>query len=379
VTINYRLGPLGFFAHPELSRSLDPLVANFGLCDQIAALKWIRRNIASFGGNPNCVTIFGESAGAGSVGHLLVSPMAAGLFDRAILQSGSSISKHCHLWVDRPRFPSLERRGMRLAEKAGIRNPASTMEKLREVPWRRILAAASPAPGTRAWSHNFTRPVCGDAVIPEDPVQVFRAGTQQRIPVLLGSNANEGTLFLSYAPASVPQNIWQYWWYLRYVFGEYAEDVLTYFPATHSTVGQAWDRLITISAFFEPARFVARAMARAGIDAYVYQFARVPPSVRARGLGACHAAEIRYVFKNFDLTKTSPEEADYALSELMHAYWLQFARTGNPNGSGLPEWKPFTPEHREPLMVFNGKSGLTTDLWNSEADLFEEIRENRRF
>jgi para-nitrobenzyl esterase len=111
----------------------------------------------------------------------------------------------------------------------------------------------------------------------------------------------------------------------------------------------------------------------------VYQFARVPPSVRARGLGACHAAEIRYVFKNFDLTKTSPEEADYALSELMHAYWLQFARTGNPNGSGLPEWKPFTPEHREPLMVFNGKSGLTTDLWNSEADLFEEIRENRRF
>ena len=230
VTINYRLGPFGFLAHPALSaESPQNASGNFGLLDQIAALTWVRHNIAAFGGDPDRVTIFGESAGGMSVGFLLASPLASGLFHRAILQSGVPGAGSPLRDTTGPN-PSAEATGIAVARELGIPDPASdspqTAARLRDVPAETLLETTNPrvglfGKGRRLW------PVVDGHVLPRPPDHLFARGVYNHVPVLLGSNADEGTLFLRQLPIQRPAG---YQLLVRTLFRDDAETVLSMFP-----------------------------------------------------------------------------------------------------------------------------------------------------
>jgi para-nitrobenzyl esterase len=318
VTVNYRLGLLGFLAHPLLSReSQHGVSGNYGLLDQIAALKWVRRNIAAFGGDPGCVTVFGESAGAGSVCHLLVSPLAKGLFHRAIAESGGARGPARHLHEKWYGKEPMEAVGAYVAKTLGCDRAENPLIALRAKSAAEILKAADSA----KWhfGDEISAPVVDGWVLPDDPGLRFDEGKTHDVPFLVGSNADEaGGIVGDFA--------------VRGLYREYADAILKLFPAG------ARKRAGTVAIFTSVARADARAMSRHKSKAYLYQFTRVAPPWRF--LGAFHASEIAYVFGNLD-AKLSFEPRDWGLSHTMMAYWVQFARNGDPNGEGLPNWPAY--------------------------------------
>lgn len=318
VTINYRLGPLGFLAHPLLSReSPQGVSGNYGLLDQIAALEWVKRNIAAFGGDPKCVTIFGESAGAGSVCHLLVSPLAQALFHRAIAESGGARGPTRHLrekWYGKE---PMEAVGAYVAKNLGCDRAENALAALRAKSPSEILKAASSAKGH--FGDETSAPIVDGWVLPDEPGILFEDGKAADVPMLVGSNADEaGGIVGDLA--------------VRLHYREYAGAVLKLFP------GKAGQRAGTVAIFTSVARADARAMSRHKSKAHLYQFTRVAPPWRF--LGAFHASEIPYVFGNLD-AKLKFEPRDRELSQNMMAYWVQFAKTGDPNAPGLPNWPAY--------------------------------------
>jgi para-nitrobenzyl esterase len=300
VTVNYRLGAFGFFAHPELTQESEHHSSgDYGILDEIAALQWVQKNIAAFGGDPKRVTIFGESAGSWAVNVLVASPLTKGLFQRAIGESGANFNKMAKL-AD--------------VEKSGAR--AGSIKDLRAKSAEVVLKMTGASVNVDGW------------LLPTDVMTIFEKGEQNNVPVLIGSNADEGTAFM---PAKITVATLQA---SSKRFGAHADEFLKIYPATSDE--EAWKAsaaLMRDQTFGLQMRTWARMQMKTGKSpAYLYYFSHVPPG--AEHYGAYHASEIAYVFG----TGQKWQDADRQLSGVMSSYWVNFATTGNPNGKGLPPW-----------------------------------------
>jgi para-nitrobenzyl esterase len=340
VTFNYRLGPLGFFAHPLLSKeSGHDASGNYGLLDQLAALRWVKANIRGFGGSPDRITVAGESAGAVSIGCLLVSPQARGLFHAAILESGTpyGITRYLH---DAPAGEeSMEQVGELITRRLGCDREDDVLSALRSRSVDQIMTASHPASPFFGDGIRFA-PVVDRWLIPDRPAALLAARQQLKVPVLVGSNLDEGTIFVASLPGFALD---AYHRFIRAAFRDRADDVLARFPAAHDAdVKPALARMLGYSSFVAPARRLARSMADFGSRVYLYQFTRVRPGTPASRLGAFHGAEVPFVFGGFGRLVAAGsgevDPSDRALSQIMMGYWIRFATTGDPNGDSAPAW-----------------------------------------
>ncbi|GAB4356867.1 MAG: carboxylesterase/lipase family protein [Oricola sp.] len=335
VSINYRLGVFGYLAHPELSaESPDGVSGNYGLLDQIAALEWVRDNIAGFGGDPGNVTIAGESAGALSVLCLMCAPGARGLFAKAVAQSGYAIS-----------MPELkrERFGEEAAEAAGARLAAAvgaeTVADLRARDAAELAAAAAKA--------GFLPSGAVDGrLLRRQIVETFERGEQAPVPLLAGFNSGEIRSLRFLAPA-MPESAESYEAAIRARYGELADDFLRLYPADE--MEESILAAIRDALYGWTAERLAAGQAQLGAPVFLYLFDHGYPAATEAGLHGFHASEIPYVFGTLDRTPPRwpaiPAAAgERALSEAMADYWTSFAATGTPVSAGWPEWRPNAPD-----------------------------------
>jgi para-nitrobenzyl esterase len=367
VTINYRLGPLGFFAHPALSaESPDGVSGNDGLLDMIAALEWVRAHATRLGGDPGRVTLFGESAGAAAIARLLVSPRVAGLFHRAILQSGHDRGRNRHLRRDADGFPAAESIGIEVAATLGIHGTGSdALEALRAVPAAELIAAAHPAQGLYGGGTQYA-PVVDGGLVPDAPTALLAAGRFHRVPLLIGTNADEATIFLEQTGI---RTVTDFEAFLVRRFGDLAAEARRAYPAAADAgVPAALNRALTDLNFVAPARALARTVAAHDVPVYAYHFSRVSPAGRKNGRGAFHAAEVSYVFGRVGNT-LAYDDTDRALSRVMGDAWLRFAGSGNPAGPELdwPRYDPVADRHLE----FGDAVSTGTALRAAACDLIE--------
>src|SRR4051812_47469243 len=383
VTVNYRLGRLGFLAHPALSAaSPEKVSGNYGLRDQIAALHWIAENIAAFGGDPDCVTIFGQSAGAASVSCLMASARAGGLFHRAIGQSGGLFGKVGTTSGTGDSMQSLEhaeRSGQALADALNARTledllalPAATVQLFRPGAAQSAVFDPSLAP-PGAWDTAW--PIIDGAVLSEGPMAAFSRGAQHAVPLITGANANEGvTMPAASSAQKMRENVARELASLAPAFLD------AYACETDEQARESSRAMVGDRNFVWQNRTWARLHARAQPAAtFHYRFTRKPPipdtadylESKARGFGAFHGAEIPYVFRNLHVRQWPWQPGDHALCDLMSAYWLNFARSGNPNGPGLLEWPAFN-ESSPKSLCFDERShtealpeSVRLRLWDS--------------
>jgi para-nitrobenzyl esterase len=342
VTVNYRLGPLGFFAHPELTReSPHRSSGNYGLLDQMAALRWVRDNIARFGGDPARVTIFGESAGAIDAGMLMCSPLTGGLFARAIMESGPALGiAYAHSLRQAEQF------GDRVAALAG----ASSIERLRGLPAQTILKAAVKA-ARQSPNPEF---VLDGWVLPRTPQAAFATGTEQPVSLMIGNNGREASAFRgASADPSGDQGPRKT---LRISYGNLAPMAMAaYVIDTHMGRAAAADEWLNDALMTCPAAAMATLNSAAGRAAYVYRFLRSIPGKGEADLGSFHSLELPYVFGALRNPVWGSwltfQKRDEALADAIQGYWTNFAKTGDPNGAGLPQWRPYAAAS-EPYMEF---------------------------
>lgn len=360
VTVNYRLGPWGFLAHPALAEESEHnSTGNYGLMDKIAALKWVQKNIQGFGGNPDNVTLFGQSAGSSSVCALMASPLASGLFDKAIGQSAACLVKE-------KRDANGQQRGARLAQLAlselGAQDSESqvTAKQLRSIDNQSLLSAMENSP----WSEG-SRIVVDGWVLPEAPVDVFNANQQAKVPLLVGSLANEGHELLPLNNALTEAELDQY---LSKTFVDsapklkalYAEDLAI-------SPGMALREILTDAFMAMSMRSWAQYNHNADQPTYLYYMDYVPPAYQIylfddpnlnlpggpRSTGAYHSGDLAYVFNNVGKTGDFWLEEDFAMARAMSGYWTNFAKTGNPNGANLPNWARYEPQNHNTQLLSN--------------------------
>ena len=356
VTYNYRLGALGFFSHPELTKeSAHHASGNYGLMDLVQVLRWVQKNIAAFGGDPTRVTIDGESAGAILVAAATGSPEAQGLFKRAISQSGGfmgiSIAKMTTL-------SQAEEAGKKLAAESG----ASNLAALRALPAADLLKFSQGA-----------KLIVDGWYIPEDLSSIFAGGKQNPVDILVGSNRDEGTFFVR--PGSSTQQ--EYLAQTHERFGDLADGYLKLHPAASDAEAET-SRLAGVrDEMGWHMRVWARMQTKIGNHAYLYYFARVPPSAPGQlSRGATHTAEIRYMFNNLD-DHTPWTDVDRKLADMMSTYWVNFAATGDPNGKGLPAWPPYDGQHQQP-MVLGDQSGVGPGIDGNVLAFFDQFYQQQR-
>jgi para-nitrobenzyl esterase len=362
VSINYRLGPLGWLALPQLSaESPQGVSGNYGLLDQIQALKWVQRNISAFGGDPSNVTIAGESAGALSVMYLMASPEARGLFAKAIVESGYMVSMPS-LKVRRHGMPSAEQSGLQLA--AALHAP--NLAALRAMDPGKLTNAAAVA-GFGPWGTVDGR------VFTEQMVTAFDKGEEAHVPILAGFNSGEIRSLRILAPAP-PASAAEYETVIRARYGDLAGDFLRLYPAAHmdeSLLAATRDAL-----YGWTAERLVRKQTALGLPSYLYLFDHGYPAEEAAGLHGFHASELPFVFGTLDGTPpvwpkvpASPRQA--ALSQAMLDYWSSFARTGRPQAVHQPDWPAFGSAGR--YMHFTDAPHPAKDLMPGMYRLNEEV------
>ncbi len=365
VTINYRLGALGYLAHPLLREaSANEASGNYGLLDQVAALQWVQRNIAAFGGDPGRVTVFGESAGSWSVNYLMATPLARGLFAGAIGQSGGAFA---------PQAGPVPRE---VAESAGEQFAAAALGDDAEVSLD-ALRALPPADVVAAGTTPVLLNIDG-WVLPASVHEIFASGAQHDVPVIVGSNADEGTALARLVGGPELGSVAEYEEWARNEYGVLADQFLAAYPAaTDADVGARMIDSAGDARFVWEMRTWARMMETVTSPAYLYFFTRVPPAADAARYGAYHTAEIPYVFGNlgggsrFWFANRDYDDTDRQLSEVMASYWLNFAATGNPNGAGLPEWPAYTRES-EPAIELGDTVQVRQGVRGNRLDFFDQ-------
>ena len=373
VTINYRLGPLGFLAHPALSTEAESGVAgNYGLLDQIVALEWVQANIAGFGGDPGNVTVFGESAGGISILDLIVSPPAKGLFQRAIVESGVLLDKGFGVTMADTKERG-EAAGQIFAEKLSVEASGDVAAQLRaKTPEELLDAAAALANDVTSVDRILLwKPVVDGYVLPAMPTVLWQSGRLNAVSLLIGSNADEAELFLN----SLRMSRDRYEAEVGRIFGEHAGEALAlYEDAEAESPTLAISRMLTEIGFASTARFAANIMSRdpTAPGVYLYEFTRAP----LQGLmGAFHAVELPYVFGTLDLFGSLGivTLVDRKLSDSLMGYWTRFAATGDPNGGGAPFWPRYTKTsslHLELGDVILAVAGL----YDAACDFADRIR-----
>jgi para-nitrobenzyl esterase len=344
VSMNYRLGVFGFFAHPELTKeSHHNASGNYGLMDQAAALTWVRDNISAFGGDPAKVTIFGESAGSFSVNAQMAAPMARGLFHRAIGESGAFFGDTLKLQS----LPQSEAADVKFADSIG----AHSLAELRARPAQELLDAAAKAGGAGRFSPN----VDGD-FLPQPVAQIFAEGKQARIPLLAGWNADEGNY--RGILRNLPPTPGNFAVRVRAQYGVDAGKVLQLYP------GESEKEVKRAAQDLSGDQFIAfgtwkwlEMQAAAKVPVWRYRFDQAVPGKEEAG--AVHASEIEFVFQALKSKDAPWRPEDFELSDLMAGYWTNFAKTGNPNRKGLPEWPAYSASRK--VMHLSHAPRVTVD------------------
>jgi para-nitrobenzyl esterase len=377
VNINYRLGRLGFFAHPALSAEYpDEPKGNYGYMDQIAALKWIQSNIASFGGDPENVTIFGFSAGGVSVHSLLTIPAANGLFHKLISESGGGrdgvltgrpINKEN---ADVFYTVSAETIGMNFARKNGIEGTdAATLAKLRALSVEAVVDGGQETDG-QGGPRIYSGPILDGKLVVETAESAYKAGRQPKMPLMIGNcSAEIGGAFVSNAKTKEE---------LFASFGELASEAkAAYDPDGNKTFDEVITKFNTDWVWGEPSRMTAKAFLDKGAPAYMYQFGYVPVAARERSpYGAGHGSEVSFVFNTLNARWGPPAEPtaeEKELAKVMSAYWANFAKNGNPNAEELPNW-PLYNNKEQPILDIeqDGKVVSKPDPRKARLDVVEK-------
>jgi para-nitrobenzyl esterase len=368
VTINYRVDVFGFLAHPELTKeSGTNSSGNYGLLDQIAALTWVQQNIRAFGGDPSRVTVFGESAGAFDVSLLMASPLAKGLFARAIGESGGALTP----------IPAFGPKPLRIGEQDGIKFAqsmgANSIAELRAKPAQEVLEAAIKNPITYGFG------VVDGYVVPEHPASIFAQGKQNDVPLLIGWNADEGSYFAARVKLDAPPYVDR----IRAQFKDEADKVLQLYPPGStpqeeraSFTALLGDEIIAYGGW----AWSERAATNGKSPVYRYYFKRRPPGAPELSInpltapGVYHFAEIYYVFNNLNVMKDWPwSAADRTLADAMSSYWTNFAKTGDPNGSGLPRWGAYKPGGNGQVMNLGENIEMQTEPHRARYEFFDAL------
>jgi para-nitrobenzyl esterase len=374
VSMNYRLGSLGFLAHPALTKESEHHASgNYGLLDQIAALRWVKQNVAAFGGDPERVTIFGESAGGGSVLCLMVTPLARGLFHTAIVESG--VAKLAKLHQGNDNQPSAEQKGVELMEKCGVAAGADTAA-LRKVS-ADALIKGFPSMEVGANKEVSFKPLGGGPVAPivdgyailDEPNAVFASGKESPVPMIIGNTRDEMSLFLSSTP--LPKTAADFQRRVGEVFGPAGADIAALFPGEDAKdIKTACIGLSTDVAWGLPTRLLARLHAHNGYPTYRYVFSRGTKQFPLTLLGAHHGCELAYVFGFSPDAK--PDDAEKKTVDVVQHYWLNFATNGDPNGNGLPKWPKFV-AGGDTLIEFTDGVNVREHYRQKEFDALEKV------
>lgn len=371
VSINYRLGRFGFFAFPELTReSKTGQLGNYGYFDQLAALKWVQRNISAFGGDPHKVTIAGESAGGGAVHALVTSPLTTGLFRGAIVQSGGGRSGlgSTRLREGRNGQPSAEEYGIAFAKNKGITGDGpEALKQLRALPPDTIVDGLSMATMFTARS-TYCGPMIDGTLVVDDPQGLYNAGKYQHVAMIVGANSAD----MGMSRATTVQELFA-------PFGANQKAAEEAYDASNSKDIRALGVVVGSDAMMaEPARFVAQTLSSQGVPAWEFRFSYVAESMRKELTGAPHATDVPFVFDTARAHYgTSLTEADEKVAQQMNTYWANFIKTGNPSGAGLPDW-PAYHATSDMLMDFTENGPVAKpDPWKKRLDLTEELASKR--
>jgi para-nitrobenzyl esterase len=375
MTFNYRLGRLGHFAFPALSEEHpEEPKGSYAFMDQIAALKWVQQNIAAFGGDPKNVTIFGFSSGGVSIHSLLTIPAARGLFQKAISHSGGGrdgvlTGRPINKENASPYYPvSAETIGKNFAHKHGIDGTdAAALARLRALKVEEIVDGGQESDG-QGGPRIYSGPILDGKFVIETAESAYKAGRQARVPLMIGNNSAEiGGQFVN-ASSSKEE--------LFSLFGELKDEAkAAYDPDGTKEFAEVQTRFNTDKVWAEPARFTAGIYAAKGDPSYIFLFSYVPASMKARmQYGPGHGTDISFAFDNLRVPNggtVAPEDKEVA--RMMNGYWVNFAKTGNPNGNGLPVWPVYSSKKNQILDIqADGKPVGKTDPRKARLDVIEK-------
>lgn len=341
VTTNYRVGALGFLAHPQLdSESPHNSSGNYGLLDQQAAMKWVQRNIGAFGGDPSRVTVFGQSAGGESILIHLVSPESRGLFQQAIVESGTFWTNGAEIDALYPKATA-EQLGETFTQSLGYSGP-DAIRQMRNLSYQEIADATPwPASSFQMVNSRHFEPTIDGWIVPDAPEELFRLHRENPVPLIIGSNADDGTTLAADANMTVPE----YGTFIRNRFGTDADTVLAKYPANSTAEVQVQlEQIMTDYDFTDAVKFVAGSMADLNPNTYRYQYSYVLPG---QPYGAFHGSETLLLFK---VPKTLDPVTD-SVSENLIDLWTRFAKTGDPNGGMNVTWPHYTREEGQYLDI----------------------------